>query len=198
MSELRTIVGNHCVVHGYHWPKPLRTVKHHIVPEYLGGPDTKDNLVLVCDTGHYNIHRLLDLLRAGKPMEGGTRTERTYAHQGFIGLLARKAAEEEKPAPTIRTKMYVICGFADFRAIHGHLPPDVRLVWLDTSDSRTWQSLVGTRGKVVNLVAGTEVSTSLDVLLRQVQAEVRVIPAPGDAKDDIDMFIRLFTHEEDG
>lgn len=87
MSErIRTIPGNHCVVHGYHWPKPLRTVKHHIHPLSEGGPDTKANLLLVCDTGHYSIHALLEALLKGQPMTGGTRAERTYAVQGYEAI----------------------------------------------------------------------------------------------------------------
>jgi hypothetical protein len=50
----------------------------------MGGSDTPENKVAVCDTGHYNIHRLLeDLGLMGKMRRGGTRTERKYAQQGY-------------------------------------------------------------------------------------------------------------------
>jgi hypothetical protein len=92
---LRTIPGNHCTVHGYHWPKPMRTVKHHIHPLAHGGPDTKANLVLVCDTGHYNIHDLLAQLMLGLPMFGGTRAERTYAAQGYEAIMNHRRTTGE-------------------------------------------------------------------------------------------------------
>jgi hypothetical protein len=78
-----TLAGNHCTVHGYHRPTPLRTVLHHILPQEYGGPTVAANLVKVCDTGHYNIHACLDALLAGKPMPGGTRREKALARQGL-------------------------------------------------------------------------------------------------------------------
>lgn len=78
-----TIPGNHCVVHGYHRPKPLRTVKHHIWPQEYGGPSTGENLVQVCDNGHYNIHAILTALIRSQPVPKGTRTETQLARLGF-------------------------------------------------------------------------------------------------------------------
>lgn len=57
-----------CVVHKSHYPRPLRSVKHHIWPQEFGGPTVEVNLVWVCDTGHYNIHHYLDKLRRGEPI----------------------------------------------------------------------------------------------------------------------------------
>lgn len=76
-------LGNFCTVHGYHYPKPLRTVIHHVWPREFGGPDVAANRVQTCDTGHYSIHTLLDQLRKGKPMVGGTRRERELARLGY-------------------------------------------------------------------------------------------------------------------
>jgi hypothetical protein len=85
-----TIPGNHCTVHGYHWPEPLRTVKHHILPESEGGKATPDNLVLVCDTGHYSIHHILDIaLATGKLPALGTRKEREIASEGYRRIKAK-------------------------------------------------------------------------------------------------------------
>lgn len=79
-----TIAGNHCRVHGYHYPTPLRTVRHHILPEAEGGKATADNLADTCDTGHYNIHYLLALIEAGANYKGiGTRKERAIAEEGW-------------------------------------------------------------------------------------------------------------------
>jgi hypothetical protein len=80
------MVGNYCVVHGYHRPIPLRTVLHHIHPQALGGASTPGNLIAVCDNGHYNIHAILDALLHSKPPPRGTRKERALARQGFDAI----------------------------------------------------------------------------------------------------------------
>lgn len=86
-----TLPGNHCVVHGVHRPTPARTVKHHIWPQEFGGPTIESNLVWVCDTGHYNIHTLLDALLSGKTIEfKGTRLERKLAKQGYDAIQEMK------------------------------------------------------------------------------------------------------------
>lgn len=73
-----------CDVHGIHRPKPLGVVVHHIWPRGMAGPDEPANRITVCDTGHRNVHRLLDDLLLGKAMRrGGTQRERDLAQQGF-------------------------------------------------------------------------------------------------------------------
>ena len=75
-----------CQVHNTHEPRPLRLVDHHIQPLGMGGADAPANRVAVCDTGHYNIHRLLDdLIRSnGASMRrGGGHTERALAQAGY-------------------------------------------------------------------------------------------------------------------
>lgn len=73
-----------CTVHGKHIPRPLRTVWHHIQPLAMGGPDEPANKVEICDTGHYDVHRLLgDLIRDGAMRRGGTHQERLLARQGY-------------------------------------------------------------------------------------------------------------------
>jgi len=71
-----------CTVHRYHWPKPLRIVNHHVQPLEMGGTDTSDNKVRVCDTGHYNIHRVMAEINHGFP-QSGTKMERFLADVGF-------------------------------------------------------------------------------------------------------------------
>lgn len=88
--DVLTVPGNQCVVHGYHRPRPNRTVKHHIWPQEFGGPTVPANLVLVCDTGHYNIHARIDwLLGKNMPEPKVTRTERRLADQGFKAIKER-------------------------------------------------------------------------------------------------------------
>ena len=73
-----------CDVHITHRPVPLRFVQHHIQPQGMGGPDSPNNLVAVCDTGHFNIHRLMAALIRGEKIEGvGAVSERRLAHRGF-------------------------------------------------------------------------------------------------------------------
>lgn len=86
-----------CQVHKTHRPVPLRWVEHHIQPLAMGGMNVPENRVKVCDTGHYNIHRLLDVLLLEdkqNPVEtpgeltlaradGGTPHERLLAIKGF-------------------------------------------------------------------------------------------------------------------
>jgi hypothetical protein len=75
-----------CKVHGYHYPSPIRTVVHHIFPQEWGGKTIAENLVTVCDTGHYNIHAILADLVVHQGVQvdtKGTRTERALAFQGY-------------------------------------------------------------------------------------------------------------------
>lgn len=92
LGGVLTLAGNHCTVHGYHYPEPLRTVQHHIWPKEDGGPTVTENLVLVCDTGHYSIHALLDILRTNQPLpkSKGTRTERKLAYLGWKRIQDQK------------------------------------------------------------------------------------------------------------
>ncbi len=49
-----------CELHMSHRPRPGRSVMHHILPLSWGGPSEPENEMWVCDTGHYNIHILID------------------------------------------------------------------------------------------------------------------------------------------
>lgn len=48
-----------CHIHLYHSPRPEYTERHHVLPLAWGGEDVPENTLLVCPTGHTNIHRLL-------------------------------------------------------------------------------------------------------------------------------------------
>lgn len=78
-----------CLVHGYHWPRPLETVRHHVWPLGMGGPDAPHNIVMICDTGHRNVHHLLTLLIKGKPIpRKAHRNEIAIAGRGFATWVA--------------------------------------------------------------------------------------------------------------
>ena len=57
MSELL------CSIHRYHSPRPQETDLHHVLPLSWGGPNTDENVIPVCQTGHANVHRLLTAFR---------------------------------------------------------------------------------------------------------------------------------------
>ncbi len=78
-----------CMVHGRHHPIPRLCHRHHVWPLGNGGPDTDDNIVIVCPTGHVNIHALLTayLAHQGQPPYSDERRysfhERRIARLGF-------------------------------------------------------------------------------------------------------------------
>lgn len=82
MSELRTLPGDLCVVHGGHRPPVQETVLHHKWPKGMGGPDVADNLVRICPTGHANVHKAIRDLNDGKPAKG-TRAELALAQHAI-------------------------------------------------------------------------------------------------------------------
>lgn len=92
-----------CTVHGTHWPRSHSTVFHHIWPLGMGGPDTKENQVEVCPTGHTNIHMLIDLLQDNQGAvdksrtKGFSRREIELARRGYTewadDLQARQAQD---------------------------------------------------------------------------------------------------------
>jgi hypothetical protein len=85
-----------CEVHTKHVPTTHVQARHHIWPKSEGGPTVEDNLVIVCATGHYNIHQLLRIFIAnnGKVPYGTlkpySRQERALAKLGWQRL-TRKA-----------------------------------------------------------------------------------------------------------
>ncbi len=49
-----------CTIHAFHRPTPVVCHRHHVWPLGMGGPDILDNIVVICPTGHANVHVLLD------------------------------------------------------------------------------------------------------------------------------------------
>jgi hypothetical protein len=79
-----------CVLHGTHRPEPLITIRHHIVPLGMGGPNEPGNWLDCCDTGHRNLHTLLGpMCQKGTPGWGtlpphtGARAEQHWAREAF-------------------------------------------------------------------------------------------------------------------
>jgi hypothetical protein len=78
-----------CLLHNTHVPTSHINHIHHIWPRGYGGTDDAENKVIVCPTGHYNIHRLLEEhlhLRGEVPysvLKQFSREERTYAKLGY-------------------------------------------------------------------------------------------------------------------
>lgn len=58
-SQLRS-TSQPCEIHKKHVPETHINHVHHIWPVGEGGPDITDNKVVVCPTGHYSIHDLLN------------------------------------------------------------------------------------------------------------------------------------------
>lgn len=47
-----------------HRPGVMEFIEHHIVPSFMGGPDTPENRIWICPNTHYNTHEILRLLVA--------------------------------------------------------------------------------------------------------------------------------------
>ena len=78
-----------CVASGSHSPVPLRFVWHHIQPKEAGGATVATNLIQVCDSCHYSIHRLLWHLARGMPLGPVPRhTQLIYAQSGYAACLS--------------------------------------------------------------------------------------------------------------
>jgi hypothetical protein len=73
-----------CQVHHDHRPFPLLLEVHHILPLAMGGKNELANKVIVCPTGHYNIHRLMHNLLDDPTAElRGVVKERRLAVRGM-------------------------------------------------------------------------------------------------------------------
>lgn len=81
-----------------HRPPVLELHRHHILPTYLGGPDTEANIVFVCPSSHSNIHELLRMMlqanRALTETELEDMQDRPVSR--YAGVLARRGFLEFK------------------------------------------------------------------------------------------------------
>jgi 5-methylcytosine-specific restriction endonuclease McrA len=64
-----------------HVPRALELHKHHVWPLGEGGPDARENLVILCPTSHSNVHRLWRLYEQynGRPPWDILRNYSEYA-----------------------------------------------------------------------------------------------------------------------
>jgi hypothetical protein len=67
LLEFRGVTASRCLASASHSPVPLRFVWHHVQPHEAGGLTVPENLVELCDSCHYSIHRLLWHLAKGLP-----------------------------------------------------------------------------------------------------------------------------------
>jgi hypothetical protein len=77
-----------CVAHQFHSPRPQGFEEHHVFPKGWGGPENGKTVVL-CSTGHSNVHYLLEEYQdAGQTPSWEVRRsfgpgERAIAAQGW-------------------------------------------------------------------------------------------------------------------
>lgn len=107
MNPLLAYNGAHatqCVASGTHNPKPLRYVWHHIQPRETGGLTDAANLVQVCDSCHYSIHRIMWVMAQiaqQKPVTDAQRAVITKPPRKTHYVLAGKGYEACVAAGTV-------------------------------------------------------------------------------------------------
>ncbi len=90
-TQIRT-TSQPCELHTRHMPETHVNHRHHVWPLGEGGPNTNDNIIVVCATGHYNIHDLLSFykMHMGKVpyaiVRRYSQEERRYAKLGYDRL----------------------------------------------------------------------------------------------------------------
>lgn len=96
VGEVRRETKSPCVVHNKHIPESHINEQHHIWPQGHGGPTVPENLVVVCATGHNNIHTLLTQLLTSRGvlpysvLKQFSLREREFAKLGY-DRIQRKA-----------------------------------------------------------------------------------------------------------
>jgi hypothetical protein len=84
-----------CEASTYHSPTPLRFVWHHVQPHEAGGLTVAANLVQLCDSCHYSVHRLMWQLAQGQaPQAAPRRAQLLLATKGYT--LALNAGTVDK------------------------------------------------------------------------------------------------------
>ena len=95
---------SHCEASGTHSPVPLRYVWHHVQPHDAGGLTEASNLVQVCDSCHYTIHRLMWIYRLIALRDDTTEAQRemiTHPPRRAQLVLAGKGYDACRLAGTI-------------------------------------------------------------------------------------------------
>lgn len=94
-EEINRTTSVPCQIHTQHKPRSHVNHVHHIWPLGEGGPNIADNKIVVCPTGHYNIHTLIDLLLkkngnvSWADLAPYTLNERSYAKLGYMRILRK-------------------------------------------------------------------------------------------------------------
>jgi hypothetical protein len=78
LLEYAGVPATRCDASGTHNPRPLRFVWHHVQPHEAGGPTVPANLVQVCDSCHYTIHRILWVMAQIALQKPVTDVQRAY------------------------------------------------------------------------------------------------------------------------
>lgn len=71
-----------------HRPVPLRFVWHHVMPLEAGGQTVPSNLIEICDSCHYTIHRLMWYMAHGTPLPKVRQAQLAFARQGYEACAA--------------------------------------------------------------------------------------------------------------
>lgn len=99
-----SVRADHCQASRSHAPEPLRFVWHHIQPHEAGGPTESANLVQLCDSCHYSVHRLLWYLRCeevGVPLDPVADRQLAHPPRRELLILAREGFSRCEEAGTI-------------------------------------------------------------------------------------------------
>jgi hypothetical protein len=85
LRTLPAAPGVTCVLHAYHSPEVVSFDVHHVIPISMGGPDIATNRIIVCPTGHRNVHTLIHALTSGDEVHATDwgRTTWDYAHRAL-------------------------------------------------------------------------------------------------------------------
>lgn len=76
---------DHCQVSTMkrHYPHPVRFVWHHMQPQEAGGQTVPDNLIQLCDSCHYTIHRILWCMANILPIPKAHPDQYAFANEGY-------------------------------------------------------------------------------------------------------------------
>lgn len=67
--------------------------EHHIVPKAAEGPNIDENLLTLCASCHNNLHRICDMLKAGKSLEAESIASVIYQNPKIRSLMLRLASQ---------------------------------------------------------------------------------------------------------
>ncbi len=112
-----------CEASKAHSPVPLRFVWHHIQPHEAGGLTVPANLVQLCDSCHYSVHRLLWHIAKGLPVGPVPRlSQLALARLGFAACQVAGTVDKI-PNEGLSPWAALSCPLRDFHpSRHGWIP----------------------------------------------------------------------------